>query len=85
MEEHKSIRISINVLLEEIISQYGIRILEQKRYIYAEIRKGMYGLPQYGRTENDYLKKIQNHMDITTNYTKKYCGSKNGDQSRFHW
>ena len=55
MEEHKSIRMSINVLLEEIISQYGIRILEQKRYIYAEIRKGMYGLPQYGRTENDYL------------------------------
>ena len=46
MERYEYIRLSTNLLPEEIIAHYGLRGMEQNGYIYAEIRKGVYRLPQ---------------------------------------
>ena len=39
--------------------------MEKNRYFYAEIRKGVYGLPQDGRIANVLLANISCHMATT--------------------
>jgi hypothetical protein len=55
MSRYEYMRIPLDVIPEDIIEQYGLRELAHNGYVYAEIRKGMYGLPQAGRIANDAL------------------------------
>jgi hypothetical protein len=55
MSRYEYMRIPINVIPEDIIDQYGLRELEHNGYVYVEICKGVYGLPQAGRIANDAL------------------------------
>ena len=48
-------RIPIDMLPNAIIEQYDLRPLFHNGYVYMEIRRGMYGLPQAGRLANDQL------------------------------
>jgi hypothetical protein len=48
-------RIPINILPQSIIDQYNLLDLVHNGFVYAEITKGMYGLPQSGRIANDAL------------------------------
>ncbi len=48
MERFEYIRIRIEDIPEEIITEYKLREKGCDGYIYVEIRKGMYGLPQAG-------------------------------------
>ena len=41
---------------QDIIDQYGLRAKAVNGKVLVEIRKGMYGLKQAGRTANDQLK-----------------------------
>ena len=52
---YEYIKIPINILPEEIIMEYNVMNLAHKGYIYCEIRKGMYGLPQVGIIANQTL------------------------------
>ena len=52
---YEYIKIPINILPEEIIMEYNVMNLAYKGYIYCEIRKGMYGLPQVGIIANQTL------------------------------
>ena len=49
------LRIPISAIPEEIIELYNLKELEHNGYLYVEISKGMYGLPQAGRVANDAL------------------------------
>ena len=46
----------LDIIPEEIIQQYNLRNLSHKGFVYMEIQKGMYGLPQAGKIANDKLK-----------------------------
>ncbi len=49
MKRYEYMRIKITDIPEEVIKHYKLReIVTEDRYIYCEIRKGMYGLPQAG-------------------------------------
>ena len=49
-------RIPIAVIPQEIIELYKLEeLVDQDGYVYIEIAKGMYGLPQAGRVASDVL------------------------------
>ena len=49
-------KLPLDIIPEEIIQQYNLRNLEHKGFVYMEIQKGVYGLPQAGKIANDKLK-----------------------------
>ena len=53
MARFEYIRIPIWLLTKVIIDQYKLKPLFHNGFVYVEIRKGMYGLPQAGRLAND--------------------------------
>jgi hypothetical protein len=55
MSRYEYMRIPIDMLPDAIIKQYGLRPLFHNGYVYVEIQRGMYGLPQAGRLANDQL------------------------------
>jgi hypothetical protein len=55
MERYEYVRIAIDIFPQSIINGYDLLPLVHKGFVYAEIRKGMYGLPQAGRLANDRL------------------------------
>jgi hypothetical protein len=57
MARYEYMRLSILIIPQEIIDQYNLLPLVQDGWIYIEIRKGMYGLPQAGIIANQRLEK----------------------------
>ena len=55
LDRYKYMRLPISVIPEEIIEHYKLRNLEEDGWVYIEIRKGMYGLPQAGILANKLL------------------------------
>ena len=49
-------KLTLDFIPEEIIQQYNFRKLAHKVFVYMDIQKGMYGLPQAGKIANDKLK-----------------------------
>ena len=55
------IRLKLSDIPDEIIKQYGLRDKASKDgYVYMEVTKGMYGLPQAGLLANQLLEKRLN-------------------------
>lgn len=52
MEQHEYMRLPITVIPAEIVAQYKLLPLVHNGFIYIEICKGMYGLPQAGKLAN---------------------------------
>ena len=46
----------LDIIPDAIIQQYNLRKLAYKGFVYMEIQKGMYGLPQAGKIADDKLK-----------------------------
>ena len=55
MSRYEYMRVPIWMLPDAIIEQYNLTPLFHNGYVYVEIRRGMYGLPQAGRLANDQL------------------------------
>ena len=55
MTRYEYMRVPLWMLPSAIIEQYNLRPLFHNGYVYVEIRRGMYGLPQAGRIANDQL------------------------------
>jgi hypothetical protein len=51
-------RIPVSIIPDSIMTEYKLAPLIHKGFVYVEIRKGMYGLPQAGRLANDRLIKL---------------------------
>ena len=58
MSRYEYMRIPIWMLPDDIIEQYNLTPLFSNGFVYVEIRRGMYGLPQAGRLANDQLVKF---------------------------
>jgi hypothetical protein len=48
LDRYEYMRLSLSLLPDEIIQQYNLLAIAHDGYVYIEIRKGMYGLPQAG-------------------------------------
>jgi hypothetical protein len=55
--DYEYVRIPRHMLPDAIISLYNLEPLISNDYVYAQVRKGMYGLPQAGKLANDALVK----------------------------
>jgi hypothetical protein len=55
MSRYEYMRIPVWMLPDDIIAQYDLTRLIVNGFVYVEIRRGMYGLPQAGRLANDQL------------------------------
>ena len=62
MELYEYIFFPINIIPEEIVTQYNLRAMGENGYVYADIIKVMYVLPQAGQIVNYFLtKNISTH------------------------
>ena len=50
-------KLRLNIIPEEILSQYNLQDVSVDGWVYCEIKKGMYGLPHTGKITNDRLVK----------------------------
>ena len=57
MERHEYMRMPISLIPNNIIQQYALQPKCKNGYIYMEIIRGMYGLPQAGILANKLLRK----------------------------
>ena len=55
MKRPEYMRLTINIIPQEIINWYNLKYLEEGGYIYCGIVKGMYVLPQAVKLSNDIL------------------------------
>ena len=55
MERYEYMRLPIALIPTEIIEAYNLLPLVHNGYVYIEIRRGMYGLPQAGILANKLL------------------------------
>ena len=55
MDPPEYVRIKLSDIPQEFIEEYNITQLVQNRWIYFEILRGCYGLPQSGRLANEFL------------------------------
>lgn len=70
MSRYEYMKLLIKIIPKDIIQQYNLLDKVHKGFIYIEIRKGMYGLPQAGKIANDLLKKrLEPHGYILCKYT----------------
>jgi hypothetical protein len=58
LDEFEYVRIPEHMLPQEIIDLYDLKDKIVDGFVYAEVRKGMYGLPQAGRLANLQLQKF---------------------------
>lgn len=56
--DYEYVRIPEHMLSDEIIALYDLKDKLVNGYVYAEVRKGMYGLPQAGRLANLQLQQF---------------------------
>ena len=57
MERHKYMEMPINIIPNSMIQQYNLLDKVKNGYVYIEIVRGMYGLPQDGILANQLLRK----------------------------
>jgi hypothetical protein len=58
LPEYEYVRIPVHLLPPAIIELYQLESKISNGFVYAEVRKGMYGLPQAGKLANDRLRKF---------------------------
>ena len=60
MARYEYMKISLDILPEEIIAQYNLRQLASNGWLYLEIRKVMSGLKEAGHIANN---RLQLHLE----------------------
>jgi hypothetical protein len=55
MQRYEYLRIPVKAIPQSVYKYYALQEYEHDGYVYAEIRKGMYGLPQAGKIASDRL------------------------------
>jgi hypothetical protein len=58
LPDYEYVRIPTHMLPPAILELYQLESKISNGYVYAEVRKGMYGLPQAGKFANDRLRKF---------------------------
>ena len=55
MTNYEYMKINIRDILQEVIDEYNLLDYVHNGWVYVEIRRGAYGLPQAGKLSNDLL------------------------------
>jgi hypothetical protein len=55
MERYEYMRVPIHMIPDEIMEAYNLTPLIKNGFVYVEIQRGVYGLPQAGKIANDQL------------------------------
>ena len=58
MTRYEYLRLSITIIPQEIIDQYNLLPLVRSGYVYIEIQRGIYRLPQAGILANNQLTEL---------------------------
>ncbi len=75
MPEPEYIRRHFDIIPEEIIAKYNLQdLVNREGWVYIEIQKGMYGLPQAGILANQLLENTSPPKDITSANTPWVSG-----------
>ncbi len=61
LDRYEYMKMPLSLFPQDIIEHYGLRNKALNDYIYMEIRKGMYGLPQAGILANKLLIRATAH------------------------
>ena len=56
LDRPEYVKIQLSKIPQEFISEYNLNSLVHKGWIYFEIRRGCYSLPQYGILENKQIR-----------------------------
>ena len=83
MERYEYMRIKIIDIPEDVVAEYNLQEKATKDgYVYIEVRKGMYGLPQAGLLAQNLLeKRLVKHGYSQSLLSHQVSGSINGGQS----
>jgi hypothetical protein len=57
LERYEYVRIPVSMVPGKFMDEYNLHSLVHNGYLYVEVRKGMYGLPQAGLLANVLLEK----------------------------
>ena len=60
MDRYEYMKLPLEIIPDKIIQQYKLQYLAHKVFVYMEIQKGMYALPQEVKNFND---KLNLHLD----------------------
>ena len=85
MDRPEYMRIPFKIIPQEIIDKYQLNDIEEKGWVYIKIVKGMYGLPQAGKTAHKLLKRDWPMQDTTQHNSPQDYGSMYGDPSPSPW
>ena len=56
MDIYEYMKLTLEIFPAENIQQYKLQELAHRNFLYMEIQKSIYGLPQVGKIANDKLK-----------------------------
>ena len=85
MARYEYLRLKLSNLPEYVIEQYGLKDkTTSEGYIYVDIRKGMYGLPQAGLLAQELLEQILQKQGYTQSKVTPGFGHMHGNQSALH-
>jgi hypothetical protein len=83
---YKYINIAFSMFPNRIIEENNVHDLVHNGYLYVEVRKGMYGLPQVGFLANIWLARhLAKHGYIPVKHTYTDYGCTIHDHSSFCW
>ena len=57
LDRYKYMRVPLGIIPQHLINQYNLTTKAKNEYVYCEIQKDIYGLPQAGILANKLLKK----------------------------
>ncbi len=75
LDWYEYMRIPLDLFPDDIVNYYNLRRRAKNRFVYMEIRKGMYGLPQAGILANKLLKNGSHFMAILNSPTHPAFGN----------
>ena len=55
LKRYEYIHMQYNIIPRKIVEQYHLQAFKHSKYVYFEVRRGMYGLPQAGKIAYDQL------------------------------
>ena len=85
MNRYEYMKLPLDINPEEIIQQYKLRNLAHKGFVYMEIQKGMYGLPQAGKMQMINLSYIRPILDTSQHPSPQVYGGTKLAPFNFHW
>ena len=72
---YEYMKIPIDIIPREFSTAYALEGKVKNGFVYMQIEKGMYGLPQDGILANKLLKNALLHTVITNYHTRQDCSS----------